>query len=344
MKILVTGISGRIGANLANTLVEAGHEVRGLIWANDRRLEKLSALKVELIEGTIENPADVEKAVAGVDAICHLAAAFQGGGPFTNAQYFEINVRGTANMLEAALAHAPNLQHFFYASTDAIYDKYLPGGLSEPIREDRMKIAPVGQYAVTKYLGEELCRGYFRTYQLPVTIFRFALALAGDEVLNFRQFYLDHWRTVYEKLPGTEAAAVRVQLDQLRPTDPEAAKRCLLIARDGQGRTYKKHVADVRDIVAGFSHALGKPGAIGEVFQLAAPTPYTWEETIPYLAQKLGVDYVDVNLAGQIPTFYEFDMSKGSRLFGYQPRYDMLRMIDDAVAFRAGQATGIIPV
>jgi len=344
MKILVTGISGRIGANLANRLVEAGHEVRGLVWANDRRLEKLSTLKVELIEGTIENPADVEKAVAGVDAICHLAAAFQGGGPFSNAQYFEINVRGTSNMLEAALAHAPNLRHFFYASTDAIYDKYIPGGLSEPIREDSMKIAPVGQYAVTKYLGEELCRGYFRTYQLPVTIFRFALALAGDEVLNFRQFYLDHWRTVYDKLTGKEAAAVRDQLQQLRPTDEEAAKRCLLIARDEQGRTYKKHVADVRDIVAGFDDALGKPGAIGQVFQLASPTPYTWGETIPYLAQKLGADYVDVNLAGQIPTFYEFDMSKGKRLFGYQPRYDMLRMIDDAVAFRAGQATGIIPV
>ena len=81
MKILVTGISGRIGANLAKALVEAGHEVRGLVWANDRRLDKLTALNVELIEGTIENPADVDKAVAGVDAICHLAAAFQGGGP-----------------------------------------------------------------------------------------------------------------------------------------------------------------------------------------------------------------------------------------------------------------------
>lgn len=344
MKILVTGISGRIGANLAKTLVEAGHEVRGLVWSNDRRLEKLSALQVELIEGTIENRADVDKAVAGVDAICHLAAAFQGGGPFSNTQYFDINVRGTSNMLEAALASAPNLQHFFYASTDAIYDKYLPGGLSEPIQEDRMKIAPVGQYAVTKYLGEEFCRGYFRTYQLPVTIFRFALALAGDEVLNFRQFYLDHWRGVYEKLTGEDAAAVRAQLQHLRSSDEERAKRSLLLARDGQGRSYKKHVADVRDIVGGFATGLGQSGAIGEVFQLAAPTPYTWEETIPYLAQKLGVDYVDVNLAGQIPTFYEFDMSKGKRLFGYQPRYDMFRMIDDAVAFRSGQSTDIIPV
>ncbi|MCX6046129.1 MAG: NAD(P)-dependent oxidoreductase, partial [Chloroflexi bacterium] len=279
MKILVTGISGRIGANLAKALIDAGHEVRGLIWANDRRLDKLTALNVELVEGTIENAADVDKAVSGVDAICHLAAAFQGGGPFTNEQYFEINVRGTFNMLEAARQYAPNLQHFFYASTDAIYEKYIPGGIPEPIQEDTMKIAPVGQYAMTKYLGEELCRGYYRTYKLPVTIFRFALALAGDEVLNFPQFYLSHWLKVYENLPGAEAAQVRAQLQQLRPATDEAAKKCLLLARDGNGQPYKKHVADVRDIVAGFTTALGKPGAVGEIFQLAAPTPYTSAET-----------------------------------------------------------------
>ena len=117
----------------------------------------------------------------------------------------------------------------------------------------------------------------------------------------------------------------------------------MLIARDENGRTYKKHVADVRDIVRGFTDGLGKPGAIGEVFQLAAPTPYTWEETIPYLAKKLGVDYVDLQLAGHMTTVYDFDMSKGQRLFDYQPSYNMQTMIDDAIAFRAGQATGVIP-
>src|SRR5690606_19982387 len=97
---------------------------------------------VELVEGTITNRADVEAAMAGVDAVCHLAAAFQGGGPFTNEQYFDINVRGTFNMLEAARQQPKPLQQFFYASTDAIYEKYLPGGMTEPIREDTMKIAP----------------------------------------------------------------------------------------------------------------------------------------------------------------------------------------------------------
>ena len=109
-----------------------------------------------------------------MDAIYHLGAAFQGGGPFSNDQYFEINVRGTFNMLEAARLRAPNLQHFFFASTDALYSKYVPGGVPDPIHEDRFPIEPGGMYALTKSQGEALCRGYIRNYDLPIAIFRFA--------------------------------------------------------------------------------------------------------------------------------------------------------------------------
>lgn len=343
MKILITGIAGRIGANLAKAFLDAGHTVRGLVWTHDRRPEKLANLPIELLEGTITEMADVERAVAGVDAICHLAAAFQGGGPFTNEQYFEINVRGTFNILEAARQHAPNLQHFFYASSDAIYEKYIPGGMSEAIREDNIQIAPGGQYALTKYLGEELALGYQRNFGLPVTVFRFALVVAGEEILNFPQFYLPHWRKAYASRDGEVAAAVRAELERLAPSDPAMAERCLVIARDEDGRSYKKHIADVRDIVQGFTDALGKPAAIGEVFQLAAPQPYTWQETIPYLAEKLKVPYIDLRLPGTIPTFYEFDISKGRQRFQYAPTWDIFRMIDDAVAMRSGESNTVIP-
>ncbi|MCB0122206.1 MAG: hypothetical protein KDE58_08195, partial [Caldilineaceae bacterium] len=88
--------------------------------------------------------------------------------------------------------------------------------------------------------------------------------------------------------------------------------------------------------------ALNKPVA-GEVYQLAAPQPYTWEEAIPYLADKLGVPYIDISLAGNTPTFYEFDISKGRRHFGYTPQWDIFRMIDDAIAMRDGADGGVIP-
>ena len=338
MKILVTGISGRIGANLAKALIDAGHDVRGLVWANDRRSNKLAALDAELVDGSLVNAADVNRAMQDIEAVYHLGAAFQGGGPFSHTDYFEINVRGTFNMLEAAAA-APNLQHFFFASTDAIYSKYLPEGIAEPIHEDRMPILPGGMYALSKVLGEDLCRGYLHNQKLPITIFRFALAVAGDEILRFPQFYLPYWLKLYAQKESDAAMQCYEQL-LAHESEPEL----LVLARDEAGRTYKKHIADVRDIVLGMLCGLNNARAIGETFQLAAPAPYTWAETIPYLAQKLDLDYIDMRFPDHNPTYYEFDLSKGADLLNYHPQWDIIKMIDSALAFRQGVAQDVLPV
>ena len=79
MKILVTGGTGRIGANLVVRLLDAGHSIRSFVYPGDAsRAGKLDAYDgVETVFGDLRNPDDVGKAVAGVDAIYHLAAAFK---------------------------------------------------------------------------------------------------------------------------------------------------------------------------------------------------------------------------------------------------------------------------
>jgi UDP-glucose 4-epimerase len=156
--------------------------------------------------------------------------------------------------------------------------------------------------------------------------------------LDFAQFRLDHWQNAYAGRTTGTAAETRRQLMEFG----DAGER-LLIARDENGRSYKKHIADVRDIVLGFLSALGKPAAIGETFQLAGSKPFTWEETVPYLAKKLGVDYVDVRLTDNTPTYYEFDLAKGAQLIGYHPQFDIFKMIDSAIEFRQGAASDVIP-
>lgn len=330
MKILITGITGRIGTALAKTLLAHGYAIRGLVWSEDRQVERLAGLDIDLIEGSLNHEADVRRAVEGVDIICHLAAAFQAGGPFSNEAYFDINVRGTFNMLEAAKEVTPNLQQFFFASSDALYQKYIPGGMTEPIQEDKTKTAPTGLYAITKGLGEDLCLGYYRAFGLPLTVFRFALVVAGDEILRFPQFYHHHWLKSYQSKDRADGVAIRQQLEALK-TDQEQ----LLIIRDGQGRSYKKHIADVEDIVLGFTAALGKAEALGQVFQLASPQPFTWAETIPYLAQKLDLPFADISLPDHVPTYYEFDLSKSQRLLHYQPQLDIFKMIDKALTMHS---------
>ena len=328
MRILVTGITGRIGANLAAALVAQGHSVRGLVWARDARVEKLEGLGIELVYGSLTDPDDVRRAVDGVEVVYHLGGAFQGGGPFSTDEYFDINVRGTYLVLEACRALGASLKHLLFASTDALYDKYVPGGMTESIDPDRTPRRPRGWYALSKSLGEELCNGYVRSFRMPITIVRFALVVGAGEIADFHQFYLS-------RLKETQK--------DLAPLWQEAGEQeRLVVVRDERGRAWRKHVADVRDIVGACVAALGKRDAFGETFQLAGPAPFTWDDAVPYLAQKLGIPYVEGTTSGT-PTYYEYDLSKLRRSIGYEPQFDIHRMIDDAVAFKRGEEIGVLP-
>ena len=328
MKVLVTGITGRIGANLAAALVAQDHTVRGLVWARDARVEKLEGLGVELQYGSLTEPDDVRRAVDGMEAIYHLGGAFQGGGPFSTDEYFEINVRGTYLMLEACRALGDRLEHLLFASTDALYDKYVPGGMTEPIDPDKTPRRPRGWYALSKSLGEELCAGYVRTYRLPVTVLRFALVVGAGEIADFHQFYLSRLK--------------ETQRDLAPLWEVSGGDERLVVVRDERGRPWRKHIADVRDIVGACVASLGNDATHGETFQLAGPAPFTWDEAVPYLAERLGIPYVDGTSRGT-PTYYEYDLSKLRRVLGYEPRYGIKRMIDDAVAFKRGAAIGVLP-
>jgi UDP-glucose 4-epimerase len=327
MRILVTGITGRIGANLAAALVERGHRVRGLVWGRDARVEKLAGLGVDLQYGSLTEAADVRRAADGMEVVYHLGGAFQGGGPFTTDEYFEINVRGTYLMLDAARAQA-GLQQFLFASTDALYDKYVPGGMAEPIDPDRTPRRPRGWYALSKSVGEELCNGYVRTFQTPVTILRFALVVGAGEIADFPQFYLSKLKETHQDLAPLWAQA--------------GGEERLVVVRDERGRAWRKHVADVRDIVGGCIAALGNAAAVGQTFQLAGPAPFTWDDAVPYLSERTGIPYVEGTSSG-VPTYYEYDLTKVRRLLGYEPQYDIHRMIDDALAFKRGEQIGVRP-
>jgi len=321
MNILITGITGRIGANLAVQLVQQGHKVRGLVWPRDPRVEKLQGLGLELINGSLTERADVDRVSEGMDAIYHLGAAFQGGGPFSEEEYFEINVRGTFNMLKAA--RAQKVSQFIFASSDALYEKYIPGGMTAPITEETPRKAR-GSYALTKALGEEMCTGYWLGYRLPTTVLRFAMVRGADEILDFDQFYLSKMRNT----PGLEG----LWEDEER----------LVLLKDEQGRFFKKHIADVRDIVHGCLCALGKERAFGEIYQLAGPKAFTWDEAVLRLSEILHIPFIEATSKGT-PTYYEFDTIKAETQIGFQPSYDIVRMIVDALSFQRGEDIGVLP-
>ena len=72
-----------------------------------------------------------------------------------------------------------------------------------------------------------------------------------------------------------------------------------MLLKDEQGRPFKKHIADVRDIVQGCLCVLGKERAVGETFQLAGPRPFTGNEVSYRLVELLKIPHVEAQAGGE---------------------------------------------
>jgi nucleoside-diphosphate-sugar epimerase len=119
VKVFVTGGTGFIGGTVVRQLRERGDEVVCLV-RNPQKGEALTALGCSLVEGDLSDTAVIANAMAGCDSVVHAAAMYEVGIP--NSQHpamYEANVRGTENVLRAALeARVPKV---IYVSTVGIF-------------------------------------------------------------------------------------------------------------------------------------------------------------------------------------------------------------------------------
>jgi UDP-glucose 4-epimerase len=168
---LVTGGGGFIGSHLVDRLLADGRRVRVLdnfeVGAR-RNLDQHKANdRLDVQAGDIRDKDAVRRAMAEVGQVFHLAARADIVPSIVEPRvYFESNVDGTYNMLEAAREH--EISRFVYVASSSCYgvpDKY-PTPESADIR-------PQYPYALTKYLGEELALHWAQTYKLPVVSLRF---------------------------------------------------------------------------------------------------------------------------------------------------------------------------
>ena len=103
MRILVTGATGFIGSHVVRKLLQAGHEVR-ILRRSSSSTKMLEGLKVDTDIGDVTDRNSVFKAVEGCEGVFHVAGhvSFWRGAHEIQKK---INVDGTRNVVEAALAH-----------------------------------------------------------------------------------------------------------------------------------------------------------------------------------------------------------------------------------------------
>lgn len=169
-KVLVTGGAGFIGYHLCTKLARLGTEVKvygKLLGPRDEvRLKRLRKIGVKSIVGDILEAGKLSEAVKDVDLICHLAARSSVRESRERpVEYFQTNVVGTLNVLEAA-RKADTI--VIFASSSTVYGK--PAKFPTP--EDS-PLQPISYYGLSKLLGERCCSAYYESYGLPFACLRF---------------------------------------------------------------------------------------------------------------------------------------------------------------------------
>jgi len=101
MKTLITGATGLLGGNLVRHLFARGEGALRVLVRQNSRTAAIDGLKVERVLGDVRDRASMDRAVAGCDRVVHTAASVSQWRP-NLALMKQVNVEGTANVLEAA--------------------------------------------------------------------------------------------------------------------------------------------------------------------------------------------------------------------------------------------------
>ncbi|MGY4531603.1 UDP-glucose 4-epimerase [Pseudomonas sp. TE3786] len=170
LPVLVTGGAGFIGSNLVDCLLAKGYAVRVL---DDLSMGKRSNLpldnpRLQLLEGSVADAALVSQAVAGCQAVVHLAAVASVPASVADpVGTHQSNFVGTLNVCEAMRKH--DVKRVLFASSASVYGN---NGDGQAIDEDT-PIAPLTPYAVDKLASEQYLDFYRRQHGLEPAIFRF---------------------------------------------------------------------------------------------------------------------------------------------------------------------------
>ena len=186
MKVLITGIAGLFGTHFSKYLLDKGYNVYGIDnffggyreFIDERLIQERQFSNID-IRNDIENIFKYYKP----DAVYHFAAfAAEGTSPFMRKFNYDVNVMGSANLINNAIKY--NVKKFIFTSSMAVY------GNSKPPFYETLKPYPVDPYGISKYAVELDLETAYNLFNLQYTIIR------PHNVVGIYQNIWDRYRNV----------------------------------------------------------------------------------------------------------------------------------------------------
>lgn len=339
MRILITGGAGFIGSRLALHLIERGHNITILdnlspqIHTDDPEGSELYRSirdKVTFLRGSVTERADWERALAGQQAIVHLAAETgTGQSMYQIERYNAVNIGGTALMLDILANQPHEVKRVAIASSRSIYGegKYLSremgavypghrsaaameggdfevthpgcGALELAATDEESKIHPSSVYGITKQVQE----------QLVMTV----CPTIGIESVAFR------YQNVYgpgQSLSNPYTGILSIFSNQMMAGQP------INIFEDG---TESRDFVYIDDVVEATTLGLEHECAVGGIFNVGTGVPVDVMRVAETLRSLIGAD-VGISVTGNfrlgdIRHNYA-DMTRAAERLGFAPKVD----------------------
>ncbi|MBX7144643.1 MAG: NAD-dependent epimerase/dehydratase family protein [Oligoflexia bacterium] len=313
-KALVTGATGFVGGHLARRLLQEGAKVTILVRPNSpalagKAVAELKSLGAEVALGDVSDREAVFSAIKGQAYIFHCAALYR-EARFSDDLYFKVNLEGTKNVLDAAVASG--VKRAVHTSTIGVHSH-----ISNPPADETEPYHPTDVYQVSKVEAEKYARALFESGALRGAIIRPAMIWGeGDRrILKLfrgiarRRLPLigsgkewTHWIYVHDLVDAYIAAALR----------KEAVGQLYIIA----GRR-PVPMREVYRTIAGLAGVKLLPISVpawpiqllGSLVE-AACRPFGWEPPL----HRRRADFFIKNRA--------FDTTKALRDLAFCPRYD----------------------
>lgn len=291
MLTLVTGGAGFIGSNLADALLDQGHEVRIVDDLSTGVRDNIPAA-AEFVEGSVADPDVVDAAMSGVEVVYHQAALGSVARSVANPLGSDhANAHGTLAVLDAA--HRHGVRRVVCASSSSVY-----GGADVRPTPESTPLVPRSPYAVTKLVGEHYARVFHE--------------LHGLETVALRYF------NVYGPRQRPDAAYAAVI-----PLFIAALREGRAPQVHGDGRQ-SRDFAFVEDVVRANLLAADAPAAAcsGRAYNIAGGSEQSLLELLDILRDVLGSDVAAVHVAprvGDVRHSYA-DLTAARTDLGYEPQ------------------------